>query len=103
MSDQEDESQFPEKWMKIIKSLPEFQDEADAASSDGLKKIIVDSSGRVSFIEKEMSNDVKLNAAKEMVSEYSASYKEAIKAQTAKIKYAVYLLEGRGETLDSKE
>jgi len=45
---------------------------------------------------KEKGADAKLSGAKELVKEYSAPYRDAIKAQTAKIKYALFLLEQKG-------
>jgi hypothetical protein len=94
---------FPEKWAKVLKDLPEFKDIADAASADDLKKIIVTCEGNIYTVEKEKNDDTKLNGAKELVKEYSAPYRDAIKAQTAKIKYALFLLEGKGEDLDNKD
>jgi hypothetical protein len=94
---------FPEKYAKVLKELPEFKDTADAASSDDLKKIIVQCEGNIYTIEKEKDDDAKLNSARELVKEYTAPYRDAIKVQTAKIKYALFLLEGKGEDLDNKE
>ena len=94
---------FPEKWLKVLKDLPEFKDTADAASADDLKKIIVTSEGNIFTIEKEKESDTKLNAAKEVVKEFSAPYRDAIKVQTAKIKYALFLLDGKGEELGDKD
>jgi len=98
-----EQSEFPDKYAKIIKSLPEFKDIADAASPEDLRKIIVESEGNIYTIEKEKSEDVKLNSAKELVKEYSASYRDAIKAQTAKVKYALFLLESKGVDLDNQD
>lgn len=103
MSDNNDPVTFPEKWAKVLKDLPEFKDIADAASTDDLKKIIVQCEGNIYTVEKEKTEDHKLNGAKELVKEYSAPYRDAIKAQTAKIKYALFLLEGKGEDLDNKD
>ena|ERR1700690_2056080 len=94
---------FPEKWNKVLKELPEFKESADAASTDDLKKIIVQCEGNIYTIDKEKDDDQKLNAAKEMVKEYSAPYRDAIKVQTAKVKYALFLLEGQGVQLDNKD
>lgn len=93
---------FSEKWAKVLKDLPEFKEMAEAASSDELKKMIVTSEGNVYNIEKEKEQDVKLNAAKELVKEHSAPYRDAIKVQMAKIKYALFLLEGKGVDIGSK-
>lgn len=94
---------FPEKWNKILKDLPEFKDTADAASTDDLKKIIVQCEGNIYTIEKEKEADNKLTSAKELVKEYTAPYRDAVKVQTAKVKYALFLLEGKGVDLDNKD
>lgn len=94
---------FPEKWAKILKDLPEFKDTADAASADDLKKIIISCEGNIYTIDKEKETDDKLNGAKELVKEYAAPYRDALKVQMAKIKYALFLLEGKGVDLDNKE
>jgi len=94
---------FPEKWYKVIASLPEFKDTADAASEEELKKMIVTCEGNIYTIDQEKDNDTKLTSAKELVKEYSEPYRDALKVQTAKIKYALFLLEGKGVDLDNKE
>ncbi len=103
MSNTNEPVTFPEKWAKVLKDLPEFKENADAASADDLKKIIVTSEGNIYTIEKEKSDDTKLNAAKELVKDYSGPYRDAIKVQTAKVKYALFLLEGKGEDLNNKD
>src|SRR5574338_1178894 len=92
---------FPEKWWKVILSLPEFKDTADAASVEDLKKTIVECEGNIYTIDQEKDEDIKLTSAKELVKELSEPYRDAIKAQTAKIKYALFLLEGKGVDLDN--
>lgn len=94
---------FPKKWWDIIKDLPEFKDTADAAGEDDLKKIIVTSEGNIYTIDQEKDADIKLSGAKELVKEYSAPYRDALKVQMAKIKYALFLLEGKGVDLDNKD
>ena len=54
-------------------------------------------------IEKEKEADAKLNGAKELIKEMSAPYKDSIKVQKAKAKYALFLLEQKGEDLDNQE
>lgn len=103
MSKSDEPTTFPKKWANVLKSMPEFKDEAEAASPDDLKKMIVLSEGNIYTIEKEKEDDVKLNGAKELVKEYSSSYREAAKAQMAKIKYALFLLDSKGVNLDNKE
>jgi hypothetical protein len=99
--DNADPVTFTEKWAKVLKEIPEFKDTADAADVVELKKIIIESEGNISNIEKEKDEDSKLNAAKEIIKEISAPYRDAIKIQTAKIKYALFLLEGKGESIGS--
>lgn len=94
---------FPEKWMKVIKTLPEFKDIADAADTDELKQIVVRCEGNIYTIEKEMEDDIQLCAARELVRQNSKPYNEAKKVQTAKLKYAMFRLEERGVNLDDKE
>jgi hypothetical protein len=94
---------FPEKWSKVLKDLPEFKDTADAAGTDELKKIVIECEGNIYTIEKEKDADVKLNAAKEVMKDLSEPYRDALKVQMAKIKYALFLLEGKGVNLDNKE
>ena len=94
--------EFEAKWAKVLKDLPEFKDTADAASVEDLKKIIVQSEGNIFTVENEKRNDSKLIAAKESVKEWSGPYRDAIKVQTAKIKYALFLMDSKGEDLDNK-
>jgi hypothetical protein len=94
---------FPEKWNKILKDMPEFKDAADSSSTEDLKKIIVQCEGNIYTVEKEMESDEKLNAAKALVKDYMAPHREAKKVQMAKIKYALFLLEGKGNNLDNRE
>jgi hypothetical protein len=94
---------FPDKWLKILKDLPEFKETADAASEADLKKIIITSEGNIYDIEQAKENDQKLNGAKEVAKDLSAPYRDAIKCQRAKIAYSLFLLEGKGVELGDKE
>lgn len=94
---------FPAKYAKVLKDLPEFKDIADAASTDELKKIVFQCESNIYKIEQDKANDSKLNGAKEIVKEYSAPYRDAVKVQTAKVKYALFLLEEKGVDLDTRE
>jgi len=102
MSDKQ-ENVFNLKWEKVLKEIPEFKDTADAASKEDLNKIILQCEGNIYTIEKEKEADVKLNGAKECVKEFSAPYRDSIKVQMAKLKYACFLLEGKGVNLDNQE
>ena len=90
---------FPEKWMKVLKNLPEFKDSADAADVEDLKKMIFTSEAYAYTVEKEKEGDAKLNAAKDLVKEYGAPYRDSLKVINAKIKYCLFLLEGKGVDL----
>lgn len=94
---------FPDKWFKVISKIPEFKDTADAASTEDLKKIVVTCEGNIYTIEKEKEENTHLNAAKELVKEHSEPYRDALKVQMAKIKYALFLLEGKGVELDNQD
>jgi hypothetical protein len=91
---------FPEKWLKKINHWVET---ADSMSDEELKKAIVDSEGNIYTIDNEKDEDVKLNGAKELVKDMSEPYRDAKAVQTAKIKYALYLLESRGLDLNNTE
>lgn len=93
---------LPKKWDDLIKKMPEFKDTADAADVDGLKKIIVECEGNIYTVSKEEDDDTKLSAAREMVKEMSAPYRDAKKHQQAKIQYALLCLESKGVDLDNK-
>lgn len=103
MSNQDTAPVFPEKWNKILKELPEFKETADASSVEDLKKMIVTCEGNIYTVDKEKENDTKLNGAKDLVKEYSAPYRDAVKVQTAKIKYALFLLESKGAELGDND
>lgn len=94
---------FPEKWHKLVISMPEFKDTADASSVEDLKKIIVQSEGNIYTIEQEKEENPQIKATKETLSEILAPFREAMKVQTAKIKYALYLLESKGVEIDNRD
>lgn len=99
------EQGFSEKWMKVVDKIAGFKDEADAASVEELKKIVVQSEYNAYNSAQEKASDIKLNSAKEIVKDLSMPYREAIKCQQAKIQYCLYLLEGKGDNtgLDTDE
>jgi hypothetical protein len=102
-SDDQMPTTFPAKWLKVLKDLPEFKDSAEAASVEDLKKMIITAEGNISNIEKEKESDDKLNAAREIIKDLSAPYRDAIKCQMCKVKYALFLLDGKGEALGDIE
>lgn len=94
---------FPEKYNKVLKGVPEFVDSANSMSTEELKQTIVTCEGHINVIENNKDSDPKVNAAKELTKEFSKSFNEAKKLQVAKIKYSLYLLEGRGVDIGSEE
>lgn len=90
---------FPSKWLKKLPTG--FTDTVESMSEEEVKKVIFESEGNIYTIEKAKDVDHKLNGARDIVKEYSAPYTEAKGAQSAKIKYCLFLLESRGVNLDS--
>lgn len=93
-----EEVKFQSKYEKILKSMPEFKEMADSASTDDLKRMIVRAESNVFEIDKAREADEKLNAAKLLVKDLKAPYDEATKVQTTKTKYCLYLLDQRGDS-----
>lgn len=91
---------FPEKWLKKISH---WIDTANAMSEEDLKKSIVECEGNIYTIEKEKEASVEIKAAKDVLKEVGGPFRDAKTVQTAKIKYALYLLENRGMNLDNQE
>lgn len=104
MSKKEDNesTEFPKKWNNVLKSLPEFKEIADAASTDDLKKIIVECEGNIYTIEKEVEGNDKINGMKEMLKDHLEPFRDGKKVQMTKIQYALFLLESKGVELDNK-
>ena len=98
----ENENVFPKKWAKVLEDLPEFKESAEASSKEDLNKIIIQCEGNIYTVEKEKECDTKLNAAKDLVKDYMTPYRDAVKVQMAKIKYALYLLDQSGVNLDNQ-
>lgn len=94
---------FPNKWWKIIQTLPEFKESADSSSEQDLKKVIVTCEGNLYTVNQEEAADSKLSGVKELIKEYSGPYKDAKKVQQAKIQYALFLLEGKGVDLNKSD
>lgn len=99
----DDFGMLPKKWAKIIKELPEFKEMADAASTDELKKMIVTAEGNIFDIEKAKEKDAELQSAREKSRGLAAPYNDAKNAQTAKIKYILFLLDEKGVDVGDKE
>ena len=94
---------FPKKYAKVLKDMPEFKETAEAASTEDLKKIIVTAERNISTIERSKDEDVKINAAKEIIKDLGGPYRDALKCQLTKIRYACFLLEGKGVEIGDAE
>jgi len=94
---------LPKKWDNILKKMPDFKEQADTASVEDLKKIIVDAEGNLYSALKEEEADIKLASAKELVKSLSEPHKEAKKFQAAKIQYALLCLEQKGVDLNKND
>ena len=89
-----DNSVFPDKYLK--KLTDEFVSNANGMSEAELKKVIFESEGSIYGIEKAKEADNDLNDAKAKVKELSKTYREDKAEQTAKIQYALWVMESRG-------
>lgn len=83
---------------KIIAKLPVgYVDEAAGYSPSKLKDEVLQAETNIKQIESDRTLDEKLAGAKELVKDLSAPYRDAIKAQRAKIAYVLLLLEEKGQ------
>ena len=89
---------FPQKFSKQLPTG--WQEIAESMKDDELKKVIFECEANIYTIDQAKEDDSKLQGAREEVKEFSAPYADAKKVQTAKIKYALFVLEGRGVDLD---
>jgi hypothetical protein len=106
MSKEQDDTMpttFPAKWTKLLKENPEFKQTADAASEEDLKKIIYQSEGNIYTIEKAKEEDPTLISKKEELKQITGPYNDALKNQMMKIKYCLFVLEGKGIDLDTSQ
>lgn len=83
---------------KVIAQLPAgYAEEAAGLSGAELRAEIVRAETSLRWVQQEMAADEKLSGARELLKDLSASYRDASKAQRAKIAYALHLLDERGE------
>lgn len=86
---------FPKKWAK---RLPDgVSEQLQQMSDDELRKKIVQWQQLISQTEKDMSNDPKLESLKEEIKDKSSVYKETLVVANAQMRFAAYVLEGRGK------
>lgn len=87
---------FPPKlWEKLEVT---WRDGAQSKSNDDLKADLLKAERLISQTEKDMSEDISLEEAKQQVKDLSGGYRDVISVERAKIKYCLYLLETRGDT-----
>lgn len=83
---------------KLIKVLPTgFVDEVAGMKKTDLQRAIIQSETNIREIEAQKKADEKLNGAKELLKDLNEPYRDAIKAQRAKISYVLHVMEERGE------
>jgi len=86
-----------DKIEKLLKKLPTgWAEEANGMTPSGLKAAILQSEVNIKATTIAKEADEKLQGAKEIVKDLNGPYADAVKAQRAKIAYALYLLEEKG-------
>jgi hypothetical protein len=82
---------------KVLKALgSSVKDEMDAMDETDLRRQIVAAEASIRETEAELADDEKLQGAKEIVKDLQKGYTEVKKAQKAKVKYALHLLDEKG-------
>lgn len=99
MSKKDQNLDFPAKYEKKLPTG--FKEDADSFDVEKLKKTIIECESNIVTVDREMQQDEKLQAAKDLVKDLSSAYRDAKNCQTAKIKYCLHLLEGKGVDLGS--
>jgi len=86
--------EFPKRWLS---KLPDgFTDTVNTMDTEDIKKMMVECERSAGEVEKEMDNDIKLGAAKELVKDLGGAYRDTLKTYKAKIKYLVFTMDQRG-------
>lgn len=88
---------FPSKWEKVLnKYASDFKDACESKQNDELQKEIMKAEGMISDLEKDMTNDVKLQTLQEDLKTLKSGYTSVINGEKAKTKYCIHLLRQRG-------
>jgi hypothetical protein len=83
---------------KIIAKCPTgYVEECAAKTEEDLRADIIEAEARIREVVSEREKDEKLNGAKELVKDLSSGYNDAVKAQRAKIAYALHVLDDAGK------
>jgi hypothetical protein len=101
MTDTNNDTRFPKKLLALLSD--DFLETSAGMKDEELKKVVFEAESNIWTIEKAKNNDEELTKAKEHTKELGAPYKEAKACQNAKIQYALWLLEGRGVSLDTRD
>lgn len=75
---------------------PGVPEDLEALDRSGLMKVIADCEDNVREQESAMAEDEELAAARQQARDYAAGYRDAIKAQRAKQRYASIMLDSKG-------
>lgn len=82
----------------VLKNLGTgVQEEMDAMDADTLGAAILEAESTIQNTTAEMGEDEKLAGAKEIVKDLASGYRDVIKAQRAKVTYAVSRLQEMGK------
>lgn len=81
----------------IMKNLPtSWAEEAEAMDEAQLRDVIIESSNNIRVTKQEMDENPGVKDAKDAYKEVAGPFRDAVKAQKAKIEYALHLLESKG-------
>jgi hypothetical protein len=101
MTDTNNDTRFPKKLLALLSD--DFLETSAAMKNEELKRLVFEAESNIWTIEKAKNSDEELLKAKEHAKELAAPYKEAKSVQSAKIAYSLWLLEGRGVSLDTRD
>lgn len=83
---------------KVLKQLPvQYADDAAGFDREKLRNEVIKAEIAIHEVRQAEQADDELTREKEKVKELAGPYRDANKAQTAKIKYLLHLLDERGE------
>lgn len=86
------------KMSTVLKNLPTgWAEEAEAMDEAQLRDVIVESSNNIHVTRLEMQENPGVKDAKEKYKDAAGPFRDAIKAQNAKIAYALAQLESKGK------
>ena len=88
---------FPQKYKKKLNEFAQgYEESAEAATTDDIKKLILTAEQNIFEIEHEMDNNASLLKLKEDLKKDMAPFSEAKATEMAKIKFCLWVLDERG-------